>query len=221
MNKEVKNLINKFEEEYSDKYFESLMTYEKIIVIGENNNGYITSKEVSENNISREYISLLEKKGAIEKVARGIYVLKGIVPDDFYIFQLKYPKTIFSHNTALYFYNLTEEFPYKFDITCARSYNVKSIKENNIFYVDKSLIELGKVKVETKYGNLVNTYDIERTICDIIKNDNRMDSEQLIKSLVSMIMHKKIKVDMYKLSEYSKKLKCHDKVMKVVSYYDY
>lgn len=221
MNKEVNNLINKFGEEYSNDYFETLMAYQKIIIIGQNNNGYITSKEVSENSINRQYISMLGKKGAIEKVTRGIYVLKGVVLDDFYIFQLKYPKTIFSHNTALYFYNLTEEFPYKFDITCSRSYNVKSIKDNNIFYVDKDLIELGKIKIETKYGNVINIYDIERTICDIIRNDNRMDGEQLIKSLVDMIMHKKIKIDMHKLSEYSKKLKCYDKVMKVVSYYDY
>ncbi len=214
----VNNNIESFKRAYSDEYFDSLMTYEKIILIGKENNGYITSKDVTKNNISRQYIKLLEKKGAIEKVDRGIYVLKGVAPDDFFVFQLRYPKTIFSHFSALYLYNLTEEFPYKFDITCNNSYNVKGIKDNNVFYVNKDVLDLGKIEIKTKYKNKVNVYDIERTICDIIRCDNRMDEEQLIKTLKSVFSSKI--VNMHKLSQYSKKLNCHDKVMKIVRYYD-
>lgn len=215
---DINKNIEDFKKQYSDEFFDSLMAYEKIILIGEENFGYITAKEITQNNISREYIRILEKKGAIEKVDRGIYILKGTIPDDFYIFQLRYPKTIFSHFTALYFYDLTEEFPYIFDVTCDRAYNVKSIKGNNIFYVDKKMLELGKIKIKTKYGNMVNTYDLERTICDIIRCNNRMDEEQVIKTLRKIFSNKK--VDMHKLSDYSKKLNCHDKVIEVVRYYD-
>ena len=214
----VNNNIESFKRAYSDEYFDSLMTYEKIILIGKENNGYITSKDVTKNNISRQYIKLLENKGAIEKVDRGIYVLKGVASDDFFVFQLRYPKTIFSHFSALYLYNLTEEFPYKFDITCNNSYNVKGIKDNNVFYVNKDVLDLGKIEIKTKYKNKVNVYDIERTICDIIRCDNRMDEEQLIKTLKSVFSSKI--VNMHKLSQYSKKLNCHDKVMKIVRYYD-
>ncbi len=215
---DVNNNIESFKRAYSDGHFDSLMTYEKIILIGKENNGYITSKDVTKNNISRQYIKLLENKGAIEKVDRGIYVLKGVAPDDFFVFQLRYPKTIFSHFSALYLYNLTEEFPYKFDITCNNSYNVKGIKDNNVFYVNKDVLDLGKIEIKTKYKNKVNVYDIERTICDIIRCDNRMDEEQLIKTLKSVFSSKI--VNMHKLSQYSKKLNCHDKVMKIVRYYD-
>lgn len=106
-----------------------------------------------------------------------------------------------------------------FDITCSRSYNVKSIKNNNIFYVDKELIDLGKIQLKTKYGNIVNVYDKERTICDIIRCDNRMDNEQSLKTLRNTIVHGKFEVDIHKLIEYSKKLKCHDKLMKILGYY--
>ena len=67
----VNNNIESFKRAYSDEYFDSLMTYEKIILIGKENNGYITSKDVTKNNISRQYIKLLGNKGAIEKVDRG------------------------------------------------------------------------------------------------------------------------------------------------------
>lgn len=106
--KNVEKTIKNFKEQYVNEYFETLMSYEKIILIGERNNGYVTTKEITENNISREYLRILEKKGAIERVSRGIYILKNVVPDNFYIFQLRYPKTIFSHFTALYFHNMTE-----------------------------------------------------------------------------------------------------------------
>ena len=107
-----------------------------------------------------------------------------------------------------------------------RTYKVKFLRQKILgkyiadFYCAeaKLVIELDGSGHYTPESKL---YDIERTICDIIRNDNRMDGEQLIKSLVNMIMYKKIKIDMHKLSEYSKKLKCYDKVMKVVSYYDY
>lgn len=218
MTNNIENIIEKFKNNYSEEYFETLMSYEKIILIGKQNNGYITTKEISKNNIGREYIRILEKRNAIEKVSRGIYVLKGVIPDNLYVFQLRYPKTIFSHFTALYLHDMTEEFPYKLDITCSKKYNVETIKENNIFYVEKDLLDLGKIELKTKYDNIVNTYNFERIICDIIRNDNRLDEEQILKSLRKIFSNKKI--DMHLLSEYSKKLKCHDKVMKVVKYYD-
>ena len=115
---------------------------------------------------------------------------------------------------------MTEEFPYKFDITCSKKYNVTNIKENNIFYVDKDLLNLGKIEIKTNSGNIINTYNLERTICDIIRNDNRLDEEQILKSLRKIFFNQNIKIDMHKLSEYSKKLKCHNKIMKVVKYYD-
>ena len=80
------------------------------------------------------------------------------------------------------------------------------------------MLDLGKIEIKTKYKNKVNVYDIERTICDVIRCDNRMDEEQLIKTLKSVFSSKI--VNMHKLSQYSKKLNCHDKVMKIVRYYD-
>ena len=59
MNKKVNEAIINFQEEYTNEFFNSLMAYEKIILIGKSNNGYITSKEVTKKNIILEYIRLL------------------------------------------------------------------------------------------------------------------------------------------------------------------
>ena len=38
------------------------------------NNGYITTKEIEENIVSKTYIPELLKKGIIRKVAKGLYI---------------------------------------------------------------------------------------------------------------------------------------------------
>ena len=40
----------------------------------ERNNGYITTKELENFDISRNYLSIMTKKNMIEKVAKGIYI---------------------------------------------------------------------------------------------------------------------------------------------------
>ena len=42
MNKKVNEAIINFQEKYTNEFFNSLMAYEKIILIGKSNNGYIT-----------------------------------------------------------------------------------------------------------------------------------------------------------------------------------
>ena len=43
--------------------------------------------------------------------------------DEYYLFQLKYPKIVFSYNTALYFYEMTERTPIKMDVSISTDYN--------------------------------------------------------------------------------------------------
>lgn len=212
-NKHFNEFINKL----GDKHYRAMVNYMKIILIGEENNGYIRTRDVTDKNISREYLSRLAKEGVIERVERGIYILKDVIPDELYIFQLRYNKTIFSHQTALYFHQKTELFPTRFDITCSREYNASKIKEHNVFYVDKELLDLGMIEIKTNFGNTVKTYDLERTVCDIIRNDNRVNEEQLFKTLRNIINH--ASVDINKVSLYAKKLKCYDKVMKFLRGY--
>jgi len=216
MNDKVNENLKKFKEQYSIDVFNSLMAYEKIFMIGKNNNGYITSREVTRKGISREYLRLLLEKEVIEKVSRGIYILKDVIPDDFYIFSLRYPKTIFSHMTALYFHNLSIKAPYNsYDITVSKSYHSANIKNCCIFYVDKNLYNLGLEEIKTPNGNMVKVYDVERCICDIIRSRKRMDIEH-IKYSVKQYLKRKDK-NLNKLSIYADKMGIKEEVMDFLS----
>ena len=137
--------------------------------------------------------------------------------DDYY--QAKYKKAIFSHMNALYFYGMTEEFPYNYTVTVPQSYHVDTVNEKcNVFYVSDDMLELGMCKVKTPNGGIVRAYDIERSICDIIKYKNRMDLEQ-VKKAIRQYMKNKNK-DMNKLSEYSKKMGINEQVMEMVGMFN-
>lgn len=184
------------------------------------NNGMLSTRIIEPLNISRQYLSIMENNNDIEKVSRGIYLSPSAFEDSYFCFQQKYKKAIFSHMNALYFYGMTEEFPYNYTVTVPQSYHVDTVNEKcNVFYVSDDIYELGVVEIETPNGNKVRAYDKERCICDIIRSKGRMDSEQ-VKKTIKQYMQSRDK-DIAKLSEYSKKMGINKKVMEMVGgYYD-
>ena len=182
------------------------------------NNGMLSTRMIEPLNISRQYLSIMENNNDIEKVSRGIYLSPSAFEDSYFSFQQKYKKSIFSHMNALYFYGMTEEFPYNYTVTVPQSYHVDTVNEKcNVFYVSDDIYELGIVEIETPNGNKVRTYDKERCICDIIRSKGRMDSEQ-VKKTIKQYMQSRDK-DIAKLSEYSKKMGINKKVMEMVGGY--
>ena len=63
----------------------------------------------------------------------------------------------------------------------------------------------------------IRVYNMEKTICDILKDRNTgIDKEQTNKFIRNMIVHNQ--VDLKKIWEYSKKLKCEKQLEKVMEW---
>lgn len=212
----MSNVIKELSIKYPNKQAKILTdTIRQIMNI---NNGMLSTRMIELLNISRQYLSIMENNNDIEKVSRGIYLSPSAFEDSYFSFQQKYKKAIFSHMNALYFYGMTEEFPYNYTVTVPQSYHVDTVNEKcNVFYVSDDIYELGIVEIETPNGNKVRAYDIERCICDIVRSKGRMDLEQ-VKKTIKQYMQCKDK-DMVKLSEYSKKMGINKKVMEMVEGY--
>jgi len=176
------------------------------------NNGYLTTKDVIEHNIPRIYLSRLVDEHVIERVSRGVYIKSNDIPDDMVVLQNKSKNAIYSHMTALYLYGLSSRIPIKYDITVNQGYNGKLQTENNVnlFYIKRDLLELGLTSYNLNSGYEIKVYDLERTICDIIKNRKRLDQE-LVNKAIREYFYSKNK-DTLKLYDYAKKLKIYDKV---------
>ncbi len=194
------------------KEFKDQSNIEIIESIMKMNNGYVTSKELSNLGIHRMYLNIMKDKGMIEKVGNGIYIDSSKIEDSYFVFGLELSNIIYSHMTALYFHGLSIKAPNdKYDITVPNNYFNYKIKNHNVFYVDKNIYELGLTQVDTPMGNKVKSYDIERCVCDIIRSKNRMDSE-FVKYSIREYIKRKDK-DLVKLSKYADKMGIKNEVM--------
>ncbi len=174
--------------------------------------GYITSKELKKNQINYYYVSTLVKEKKIYRVSSGYYILPNGYVDNFYVVLSKCKKAVFSHATALYLHNLSDRTPLIYDVTVPYGYgNCYKNKENvDLHYSKMEYINLGVIELESPFGMKLKVYDIERTICDIIKNKNKIDIEIFTKALQEYAkMNSK---DLHKLMKYAKKLGVDKKV---------
>lgn len=178
---------------------------DKIREIIKQNNGIITAKEISHNNIDSWYLTNMVQKGELERVARGVYFdPKFDNYDELYFFQLQNKACIYSYQTALYLHRLTDRLPFTNEVTVKQGYNAWRIRDSVIVHqVKKEWYELGKAEIKTDMGNSVYVYDMERTICDLVRDRKNQDTEIFSKAWNLYI--KKDSKNIWKLRGYAKK----------------
>ena len=141
----------------------------------------ITNKEAEELGYTRHNLSELTKSGQLERLRPGLYQLKGKVIDDFVLISSNSIRIIFSHQTALYLHDISDRTPNVFHISVPQGYNASHIKNRykdlQVHYVKKDLYEIGKTQIKSPQGNFIPVYDIERTICDIIIDREKIDKQ--------------------------------------------
>ncbi|MEA1975139.1 MAG: type IV toxin-antitoxin system AbiEi family antitoxin domain-containing protein, partial [Bacillota bacterium] len=79
----------------------------QIMKLVHENNGTITTAQITNANIPRGSLKYLVDKGVLERSARGVYILPELFDDEMYNIQIRYKKCIFSGETALYLHGLT------------------------------------------------------------------------------------------------------------------
>lgn len=176
---------------------------EELKALIEKSDGVITTKLAEENSIHREYLRELVRDGDLERVAHGIYITPDMWKDKLMIFQLRKNNMIYSHETALYLNDFTDRDPVQYVVTVPNGYNPTRLKKEglNVHTVKKDLFELGVCYKETVFQHKVKTYDIERTICDILRDRNNQDPAVVIDA-IKRYLSKKDK-DLNKLMKYA------------------
>lgn len=141
------------------------------------NGGIVTTAQANEVGVSNERLRLLVHSGDLERVTTGIYVLPDEFTDKMFIVQLRRPKIIYSHETALFLHELTDRDPINYMVTVPTGYNPTRLREDGftVFTIKRELHEIGVTKITTMFGNSVTVYDLERTICDCLRSRNNLD----------------------------------------------
>ena len=133
--------------------------------------GTITAAEVTKAGLHRSVLQKLVKSGEIYQFGRGLYVLNSSWEDDFYLLQRKYGRGIYSHDTALYLLGYSDRAPAKYTMTFPKGYNAPSLKQADLSVkrVVPENYEFGIIEIESPSGNPIRVYNLERTLCDILR----------------------------------------------------
>jgi len=165
--------------------------------------GTVTTAEANKIGISNERLRLLVKSGELERAAFGVYVLPDEFIDKMYIAQLKRPKIIYSHETALFLHDLTDRDPISYAVTVPAGYNIAQLRKEGftVYSIKRELHDLGVTKLTTMFGYIVIVYGLERTICDCLRSRNRMDISVVTDAVKRYVLRKD--KDLYTLMKMS------------------
>lgn len=156
---------------------EMMTQFERIEELIKNQNGIIRTAEVIEAGIPKSTFYLYVKDHELEQTSHGIYVSKEAWIDAMYVLHLRCEQIVFSHDIALFFHDLSDREPMEYAVTVKTGYNPSKLRADGIqvYTVKKELHELGKTIMKTSFGHEVPVYDMERTICDLIRNRSNIE----------------------------------------------
>ena len=164
-------------------------------------NGTITTEQVTSAGLHRSILQELVDSGEICRFGRGLYVRTDAWEDDFY------------HDTALYLHGYSDRTPAQYTMTFPKGYNSRSLKEENIL-VKRVVAEnysLGVMELPSPCGNQLRVYDLERTLCDILRGSG--SDIQIVSAAMKKYAASKEK-DIHKLMKYAEQLRVKPKVLR-------
>lgn len=178
--------------------------FEQLDQLLEKQDGLLRTEQVVSAGISKPVFYNFIRSRDLERVAHGIYLSKDAWVDSMYLLHLRFSQVVFSHETALFFHDLTDREPMQYSVTVNTGYNPTKLKEEGVqvFTIKPELHEIGLTTAKTPFGNIVPVYDKERTICDLIRSRNRMEM-QTFQDALKMYVRRKDK-DLRTLMRYAK-----------------
>ena len=178
--------------------------FEQLDYLLENQDGLLCVKEAVSAGISKPVFYHYVSSRDLERVAHGIYLSKDAWVDSMYLLHLRISQAVFSHETALFLYDLTDREPLQYMVTVKTGYNPSRLKEEGVqvFTIKTELHEVGLTTAQTPFGHAVPVYDMERTICDLLRSRSRIEMQTFQNSLKAYAGRRD--KDLRKLMRYAK-----------------
>ena len=179
----------------------------ELAAIAKENGGIIETKTAAQHGISKAMLHKLCKAEKIHRIVKGQYVLPEDMQDELLSISRRSGKIIFSHKTALFLHGISDRTPFEHTITapsgCIPSAAIKA--ECKLYYIKPELSELRKTMVQTPAGNPALCYDLERTICDVIRSRSKIGTETFLSALKHYAASPK--KDLNRLDEYARQMR--------------
>lgn len=178
----------------STKGNDEMTQIEQLDTLLEKHGGMLYTTQVIGMGISKPIFYNFIRTRKMEQVAHGVYASEDAWVDAMFLLHLRCKQAVFSHETALYFHDLTDREPSRYSVTVKRGYSPSRLKKDGIcaYTIKAELYEIGIMTAQTSFGNSVLVYDMERTICDLIRCRNNIEI-QTFQDALKQYVHRKDK----------------------------
>ena len=177
-------------------------------------NYVMTTAELLEAKLYYADVKQLLDEGFIERVRRGYYHW---VEDDgeseIVIINSLFPDAVLCMETALFYYQYSDRNPSEWSFAIDK--NVSKLRTNidypfiKAYRVERQLLTLGETEGIID-NHKVRIYDRDRTICDVLRNMNKMDKEIFNKAIQGYVADPKKSIP--NLMKYAQVLRVQKKV---------
>lgn len=178
----------------------------------------MTTAQLSSVKLYYRDIQRMLNEGLIEKIKRGYYHwIESYGKDEIVIINRLFPDGVLCMDTALFYYKYSDRTPAEWHITIDKNTSRQRTQVEHplikAYRVESKLLTLGETNGEID-SQKVRIYDRDRTICDVLRNMNKMDKEIFNKAIQGYV--KDPKKNIPNLVQYAKALRVQKRVNDII-----
>ncbi len=174
-------------------------------------NGFLTYKQIVAKELSYKTVLKMVKEGIIEIEEKGLYRLPDIYLDEFFILQYRFPKGVFSLESALFLHGLSLTIPFEIAMSFPYGTNTKNIKEAGVRpIILRSNFDEGITAIERISGQSIKVYERERVLVECLRSVHQVDVQIIVPAFKKYFQSNQVNVS--KLFYYAQLFKVLDKL---------
>jgi predicted transcriptional regulator of viral defense system len=194
------------------------MCVEEYKKVFDKHNGVIKLSDFTKEGFHNTMLGYLIDKGHVAKIKTGYYEWQYEEPvSDAVIIGKLFPEGIVCLESALYLHGYSDRTPTSWHIAVSKNktkskYLIDYPPMKFYFIIDRYL-EIGKITILYE-GHELSIFDRDRTICDLIRYENKMDKEVFNKAIRAYVADSKKNIN--RLFEYAKDMNVEKKVRRMI-----
>lgn len=181
-------------------------------------NYIMTTAELTDSKLYYADIKQLLDEGLIERVRRGYYHwTQDYGESEVVIINRLFPDAVLCMETALFYYGYSDRTPaewnFAIDKNVSKRRTIIDYPFIKAYRVESELVTLGETYGEIDFHK-VRIYDRDRTICDVLRNMNKMDKEIFNKAIQNYVTDPKKNIP--NIMQYAKVLRVQKRVKDLI-----
>lgn len=175
--------------------------------------GVLKTSELNALGISSRKIKKLLEKNIIKKIKRGYYELSNSINPDEVIIARLFPNAVIFLESALIYYGYTDRIPSAWQIAVDKDSEKSQYKIEyppiEPYYLEPKFLKIGVDTIQVD-GVTIKIFDRDRTICDVLRYENKLEKEVFSNAVQRYV--KDQKKNIRKLFEYAELFNIKNKV---------